>query len=258
MKVVILAGGFGSRLGEETVLKPKPMVKVGEKPIIWYIMKHYSGYGFNEFIICTGYLSHVINEYFLGLKALSIDFTIDIASGRITFHENCLLDPWSVTLVNSGESTMTGGRLSSISKHVDSTFMFTYGDGLCDVNIFDLINSHHDSRKLASVTAVKPRSRFGSLILDSKNDAVTAFSEKPETQNDWINGGFFVLEPEVIQMVSSQDESFESSILTQLALNNQLNAFKHHGFWHSMDTLRDKAYLESLITGHNAPWITWN
>ena len=257
MKVVILAGGLGSRLSEETRIKPKPMVEIGSRPIIWHIMKIYSHYGFNDFVICTGYLGHIINDYFLNYRFLQHEFTVDVATGQTIIHDSSSVDPWKVTIVNSGIDTMTGGRLKSIRHHINDTFMMTYGDGVSNVDLHQLAKIHSQTKSLATLTAVQPRSRYGALRFRPNTSKVSDFSEKPESHADWINGGFFVLEPEVIDMIHDKYVSFESQIMPKLANTNNLQSYKHTGFWQSMDTLRDKLYLESLLESGVTPWMTW-
>lgn len=254
MKVVILAGGFGTRISEESDLKPKPMIEIGGKPILWHIMKIYSYYGFNEFIICCGYKGYVIKDYFHHYYMHEADMTIDLSKNLIQYH-NSQSEPWVVTLVDTGLNTMTGGRIKRIQPYIgNETFMLTYGDGVSDVNIHDLVEFHKKNGRYATLTAVQPSGKFGALEIDQKND-VHSFQEKPKGDGAWINGGFFVLEPQIFNYIKQGDETvWEREPLEKLAKDNQLSAFKHEGFWHPMDTLRDKNELESLWNADNAPW----
>jgi len=254
MKAVILAGGFGTRIAEETSLKPKPMIEIGGKPILWHIMKNYSLNGINEFVICLGYKGYLIKEYFANYFLHSSDVTIDLRKNRIEMEQN-KTEPWIVTLVDTGENTMTGGRLKRIKKHLDDTFCLTYGDGLSDVNIKKIISHHKKSKKIATLTAVQPPGRFGALGL--KNDLVTKFFEKPRGDSSWVNGGFFVFEKEIFNYLKNDKTVLEREPLENLAIQNQLTAFKHDGFWQPMDTLRDKNLLDSLWNSGSAPWKKW-
>ena len=256
MKVVILAGGFGTRLSEETSIKPKPMVEIAGRPILWHIMKIYSYYGFNEFLICLGYKGYLIKEYFYHYYLHESNFTIDLRGNKLEYH-NTNSESWKVTLVDTGENTLTGSRIKRIQEYVgNETFMMTYGDGISDVNINELIEFHKKNKKYATLTAVRPSGRFGALKLD--NDAVLKFQEKPEGDDNWINGGFFVLEPEIFSYINNYDNiSWEREPLEKLAKDNQLSAFKHYDFWKPMDTLRDKNELEMLIKNNTAPWMLW-
>jgi len=255
MKAVILAGGLGSRISEETYLKPKPMVEVGAMPILWHIMKIYSAHGIHDFIICLGYKGYVIKEYFANYFLHMSDVTFDMARNEMTVHER-FAEPWKVTLVDTGEATMTGGRLQRVQPYLDDeTFCFTYGDGLGDVDIKQLIEFHRGQGKLATVTAVQPPGRFGSLVLEQ--DRVSGFQEKPRGDGNWINGGFFVLEPAVLGYLGDDATVWEQEPLEKLAGDNQLAAYKHHGFWQPMDTLRDKNQLEELWASGRAPWKVW-
>jgi glucose-1-phosphate cytidylyltransferase len=256
-KVVILAGGFGTRLSEETYLRPKPMVEIGSQPILWHIMKIYSHYGFNNFVICLGYKGYIIKEYFLNYFLHRSDLTIDLKSQRIEYHRNTC-EPWSVTLVDTGLDTLTGGRIKLIRDFVgDQTFMLTYGDGVANVDIEGLLGFHKNNGKYATVTAVKPPSKFGSLDLQRPGQTVKRFSEKLETGNAWINGGFFVLEPEVFDYIQSIETSWEREPLEKLTADRQLVAYRHHGFWRCMDTLRDKEELTTAWNSGKAPWKVW-
>ena len=238
MKVVLLAGGFGSRLSEETAVKPKPMVETGGKPILWHIMKIYSHYGINEFVICCGYKGYMIKEYFANYFLHMSDVTFDIMNNKMEVHKKSA-EPWKVTLIDTGLSTMTGGRLKRAKQYVgDSAFCFTYGDGLSDVNITDLIKFHKEKKKIATVTAVQQRGRFGNIEME--NELVKHFKEKPLGDGSWVNGGFFVLEPQIFDYLEDDNTVWEREPLEKLSTNNQLCAYKHTGFWHAMDTLRDK------------------
>ncbi len=256
MKAVILAGGYGTRLSEETHLKPKPMVEIGDRPILWHIMKCYSAYGVNDFIVCCGYKGYVIKEYFANYFLHMSDVTFHMDENRMEVHRQ-QAEPWKVTLVDTGDDTLTGGRLKRIQPHIgDSTFCFTYGDGVADVNISALIQFHQQQGRWATLTAVQPPGRYGSLNLASDN-TVRAFQEKPQGDNAWINGGFFILEPQVFDLIQGDRTSWESDPLQVLASKNQLSAYKHRGFWQPMDTLRDKNHLESLWQSGHAPWKVW-
>ena len=257
MKAVILAGGLGTRLSEETQNKPKPMVEIGNKPILWHILKIYSFYGINEFIICCGYKGYLIKEYFANYFLHTSDVTLDIANDKIQIH-NQTTEPWKVTLVDTGENTMTGGRLKRVENYIkdEDLFCLTYGDGLANIDINLLIKSHINSNKKATITAVQPPGRFGSLDLNSKN-CVTSFLEKPKGDGGWINGGFFVLNPDVIKRIEDDKTIWEQDPLKSLSKDNQLNAYKHNGFWKPMDTLRDKNNLEELWYKNKAPWKIW-
>lgn len=257
MKVVILAGGYGTRLSEETGVKPKPMVEIGERPILWHIMKIYSTYGINDFIICCGYKGHVIKQYFASYFLYMCDVTFDLRNNRMEIHQNDV-EPWRVTLVDTGEKTMTGGRLKRVREYVgDETFCFTYGDGLSDVDIADLIAFHRQQGVLATMTAVQPPGRFGTFRLEEGQTKVTQFREKPQGDGAWVNGGFFVLEPGAIDYVDGDDTVWEREPLQRLARDGQLAAYRHYGFWHPMDTLRDKMVLEELWSSSNPPWKVW-
>ena len=256
MKVVILAGGKGTRISEETELIPKPMVQIGGKPIIWHIMKIYSHYGFNEFIICLGYRGYIIKEYFSHYFLHMSDMTIDMADNKIDIHSSTS-ESWKVTLIDTGAETMTGGRLKRVREYVgNKTFMFTYGDGVADKNIKELLEYHKRHGKLTTVTAVQPLGRFGGLNLNEKDD-VLAFQEKPKGDNAWINGGFFVLEPRVFDYIEGDHTAWEGKPVETLAKENQLVAYKHYGFWKPFDTLREKIELENLWNTRSAPWKVW-
>ncbi len=255
MKVIILAGGQGSRLSEETQAKPKPMVEIGGKPILWHIMKIYGTYGLNEFIICCGYKGHFIKEYFANYFLQMSDVTFDLRSNQIEIHKN-LVEPWRVTLVDTGEETQTGGRLKRVQNYINhERFCFTYGDGLANLNLNDLFLFHKKQNRLATVTAVKQPSRYGNLSLE--NDLVLKFQEKPQPEQGWISGGYFILEPEVFEWLEDDQTSWEQDVLPLIASKGELSAFKHYGFWQGMDTLRDKKELESLWATGKAPWKIW-
>lgn len=257
MKLVILAGGLGTRLSEETHLRPKPMVEIGQKPILWHIMKLYSAHGVDDFIICCGYKGYLIKEYFANYYLHMSDVTFTMQENRVEVLQNHV-EPWRVTLVDTGDSTLTGGRLKAVRQYLDGeeAFCFTYGDGVADVDISKLIEFHHQHGKLATLTAVKPPGRYGALKLDAEGN-VRKFQEKPEGDNSWINGGFFVLSPKVIDLIEDEMTSWEDKPLARLAADNQLAAFRHSGFWQPMDTLRDKNLLNSLWVAGEAPWKIW-
>lgn len=255
MKVAILAGGSGSRLAEETEIKPKPMVEVGGHPILWHIMKHYAHFGLKEFYIALGYRGEVIKRFFMDYYSLDGSISIDLANGRVDKQDRECED-WVVHLKNTGQDTNTGGRVKRLEQCLDGgTFMFTYGDGVSDVNLQDLLTFHRAHGRIATVTAVRPPARFGGLVFDG--DIVAEFTEKPQIGEGWINGGFFVFEPEIFNYIESDDSSLEADALERLAADRQLAAYKHHGFWQCMDTLRDKRYLEHLWHDARAPWRVW-
>ncbi len=255
-KVVILAGGLGSRLSEETVLKPKPMVEIGGRPILWHIMKLYSSYGFNDFIICLGYKGYMIKEYFSNYFLHQADLTIDIGKNALEIHKS-KAEPWKITLVDTGEDTMTGGRIKRIQSYVgNKTFMLTYGDGVADVDIQKLYAYHKKNKKTVTLTAVKPSGRFGALEINNK-DEVVSFKEKPSGDNRFINGGFFVLEPGIFDYIASDDTTWEKEPLENLAKEKEVASYKHYGFWMCMDTLRDKNDMENLWAKGLAPWKKW-
>ena len=257
MKVVILAGGLGTRISEESHLKPKPMIEIGERPILWHIMKIYSSYGFNEFVICLGYKGYCIKEYFAHYFLHEADVTFDFRSQneRMVHHHSA--EPWQVTLVNTGGETMTGGRVKRVREYLgNEPFMLTYGDGVADVDIRALVEFHKSHGKRATVTSIQPSGRFGALELDEAN-LVHGFKEKPKGDGAWINGGFFVLEPEVLDYIDGDATILEKEPLEGLARDGQLVAYKHSGFWQPMDTLRDKNHLEELWKSGTAPWKTW-
>lgn len=256
MKVVILAGGLGTRLSEETIIRPKPMVEIGGKPILWHIMKIYSFYGFHEFIICLGFKGYMIKEYFSNYFLHMSDVTLDIRKNSMEVHQQ-YAEPWKVTLVDTGMNTMTGGRLKLVAPYLENeTFMLTYGDGVSDVDIAELVRYHRSHGKAATVTSTQPSGRFGAMLLDS-NNKVISFQEKPAGDGSWINGGFLVLEPSIFDRIAGSDTVLEKEPLEGLARDGELVAFKHRGFWHAMDTLRDKNYLEELWQTGKAPWKLW-
>ncbi len=258
MKAVILAGGLGSRLSEETQIRPKPMVEIGPYPILWHIMMHYSHHGLNDFIICLGYKGYVIKEYFANYVLHRSDIRIDVVKNNIEYLGSNDLPPWKVTLVDTGPETMTGGRLKRIARHLpaDEPFCMTYGDGLSDVNLTSLIAFHKKMGLEATLTAVRPLARFGATLIE--DNRVKRFIEKPVGDGGFINGGFFVLQPGVIDRIDGDATTWEAEPLEGLARDGQLAAYMHEGFWHPMDTLRDKHYLEHLWSGGAAPWKIWN
>ncbi|MGI5084535.1 glucose-1-phosphate cytidylyltransferase [Treponema putidum] len=257
MKTVILAGGLGTRLSEETDLRPKPMVEIGGKPILWHIMKIYSHYGYNDFIICCGYKSYFIKDYFYHYYMHSSDITVDLTSNKITYH-NSASEPWKITLVDTGLDTMTGGRIKRVQKYIgNEPFMLTYGDGVGNINIPELIDFHKQNKKTVTLTAVLPDGKFGALSLNNSDD-ITEFREKPAGDGSWINGGFFVCEPQVFDYITNGDSTvFEREPLEKLAADKQLKAYKHTGFWKPMDTLKQKMELNSLWNSNNPPWKVW-
>lgn len=256
MKAVILAGGLGTRISEETHLKPKPMIEIGGRPILWHILKIFSSYGVNDFVICCGYKGYVIKEYFANYFLHMSDVTFDMQSNQMTVHHK-KAEPWTVTLVDTGEQTMTGGRLKRVSDYLnsDEPFCFTYGDGVADVKIDELVAFHRAHGKLATVTAVQPPGRYGALARDG--DTVTGFIEKPRGDGGWINGGFFVLSPDCIDAIDGDASVWEAEPLERLAKRGELMAYEHHGFWQPMDTLREKMHLEDLWGSGKAPWKSW-
>ncbi len=255
MKAVILAGGMGTRLSEETLIKPKPMVEIGGHPILWHIMKIYSCFGINDFIICLGYKGYMIKEYFANYCLHMSDITFDMSDGNMEVHQNTA-EPWRVTLVDTGEKTLTGGRIKRVMKYIgNETFCLTYGDGVSDVNIKNLIEFHKSQNCLVTVTAIQPPGRYGHLEING--DRVTSFKEKPSGEGSWINGGFFVCEPEIMDYISGDLVMLENEPIETISGMNQLAVYKHHGFWHPMDTLRDKNYLEGLWQDNKAAWKLW-
>lgn len=258
MKVVILAGGFGTRLSEETENMPKPMVQIGDKPILWHIMKIYSQFGFNDFIILGGYKCYVIKEYFANYFLHRSDVTFNLKENKLRILDNHA-EPWEVTILDTGINTLTGGRIKRAEKYLmDSPFMLTYGDGVSDINISKLYDFHKQHGKAITMTVVKPEGRFGAVNLDEQNDKVNYFMEKPRGDGAWINGGFFVCEPQILDYIDKGDETtWERSPLEALAKNGELIAYRHNGFWKPMDTLRDKMQLEEMWNKNEAPWKTW-
>jgi glucose-1-phosphate cytidylyltransferase len=255
MKAVILAGGLGSRISEESHLKPKPMIEIGGKPILWHIMKMYSQHGINDFIICLGYKGYIIKEYFSNYFLHNSDVTFSLRDNKTEIHQE-FSEPWKITLIDTGEDTMTGGRLKRVSNYIgDETFCFTYGDGVSDIDISKLIAYHRASGLKATVTAIQPPGRYGALEIE--NDKVMNFQEKPVGDGAWINGGFFVLEPDVIKKIRDDKTLWEQDPLMELASEGQLSAFLHKGFWQAMDTLREKNHLEELWASNKAPWKSW-
>ena len=256
MKAVILAGGLGTRISEESHLKPKPMIEIGGRPILWHIMKIYSHYGINDFVICLGYRGYVIKEYFANYFLHMSDVTFDISENRMEVHQQ-YAEPWRVTLVDTGQETLTGGRLKRVREYVGNEgFCFTYGDGVADIDVGKLIQFHRSQRSLATLTAIQPPGRYGAVSIDDTR--VLSFAEKPEGDGAWINGGFFVLEPGAIDYIQGDQTSWESDALVRLARDGKLSAYKHAGFWQAMDTLRDKNQLEDLWQSGKAQWKVWS
>lgn len=262
MKTVILAGGFGTRLSEETGVRPKPMVEIGGKPILWHIMKMYSSYGHNDFIVCCGYKGYMIKEYFANYFLTSSDMTFDLENNKMEIH-NSNTEPWKVTLVDTGANTMTGGRVKRVQDYIgNETFFLTYGDGVSDVNIDELLNFHKEQKTHATLTAVQPPGRYGAFNLEGTQKLIKSFREKPTGNDDnhevaWINGGFFVLEPEIFNYIDGDSTIWERDPMENLAIENQLSAYKHNGFWQSMDSLRDKEVLVGLWESDDTPWKVW-
>lgn len=256
MKAVILAGGLGTRISEETHLRPKPMIEIGGRPILWHVLKLYSSHGINDFVICCGYRGYVIKEYFANYFLHMSDVTFDLENNRMEVHEH-KAEPWRVTLVDTGEETMTGGRLKRVAAHLEKeeSFCFTYGDGLADVDIGALVDFHRAHGKMATVTGVRPPGRYGAIERDGAR--VTAFAEKPRGDGGLINGGFFVLSPACLALIEGDHTSWESDPLVELAARDEMMVYEHSGFWQPMDTLRDKNHLESLWNGGRAPWKVW-
>jgi len=257
MKVVILAGGRGTRIQEETLIKPKPLIEIGSKPIIWHIMKTYSHYGFKEFVICCGYKGYLIKEYFANFSLHNSDVTIDIKKNEIKVHKNNNED-WKITLIDTGDDSLTGGRILRIKDFVDEEFLLTYGDGVADVNISKLIEHHKINKKIATMTVVQPQGRFGVVEFNTKNNLIENFSEKLKGDGAWINGGFFVLNKKIFDYLRDDFTIWEKEPLEKLSKENELVAFKHDNFWYPMDTMRDKDYLENLWEKNEAPWKLWN
>jgi glucose-1-phosphate cytidylyltransferase len=254
VKTVILAGGLGTRISEESHLKPKPMINIGDMPILWHIMKMYSAHDINEFVICCGYKGYVIKEYFANYVLHTSDVVLDLKKNKMDVHHKHS-EPWKITLVDTGVTTQTGGRLRYIREHLDDTFCLTYGDGVSDINISALIEHHKRLKRKATVTAVQPLGRFGALSLEG--DKVNKFYEKPKGDGTWVSGGFFVMEPEVIDFIQDENTVLEQYPLETLADTNELSVYRHTGFWAAMDTLRDRNYLEDLWSKNQAPWRTW-
>jgi len=257
MKVVILSGGKGTRIAEESPIKPKPLIEVGNMPMLWHIMKIYSYYGIKKFIICCGYKGYLIKEYFANYSLHSSDVTIDINKNIINVHKKKTED-WQVTLVDTGEDTMTGGRILRIKNYIDDDFLLTYGDGLSNINIKELIKFHRLNKKLATMTAVQPAGRFGIVEINTKTNLIENFFEKPKGDGSWINGGFFVLKSDNFKFIKDDNTIWEKEPLEQLSKNRQLCAFRHNDFWHPMDTMRDKIYLDHLWNSKKAPWKLWD
>ena len=258
MKAVILAGGYGTRISEESGVRPKPMVEIGGRPILWHIMKIYSAFGINEFVVCCGYKGFMIVDYFTRYLLRHADLTVDLASDRVEIHRSSA-EPWRVTLIDTGEGTMTGGRLKRVVDHIKGdTFCFTYGDVVSNINVADLVRFHKGEGTLATLTAVQMPGRFGSFSLGHNDCRVRAFREKPREDGSWINGGYFVLEPQVVDYIKSDATVWEREPMEELARSGQLSAYRHDGFWHPMDTLRDKHVLEDLWNSGQAPWKVWD
>lgn len=257
MKVVILAGGYGTRISEESMTRPKPMIEINGDPILWHIMKEYSHYGFNEFIICSGYKQHIIKEFFANYYLHHSDITFDFsAENSMTVHNN-VVEPWKVTIVDTGLNTLTGGRIKRVRKYIgEQPFLLTYGDGVCDVNITDVVAFHKRHGRLATMTAVQPGGRFGTLEIDG-NGVIEQFAEKRKEDGGWINGGYMVLEPQVFDYIEGDSTTFEREPLEKLSEEGQLIAYKYNGFWQCMDTMKDKMYLEELLEENKAPWKVW-
>jgi glucose-1-phosphate cytidylyltransferase len=257
MKVVILAGGFGTRISEESGLKPKPMIEIGHRPILWHIMKIYTVHGLTDFIICCGYKGHLIKEYFASYFLSNADITFDIKNNKMEVHQQTS-EPWRVTLVDTGDASMTGGRIKRVRTYIgDETFCLTYGDGVTNANITELIKFHREQKRHATLTAVQPPGRYGVFALEQDETRVPTFREKPDGDGAWVNGGYFVLEPAVFDFIDGDATVWEQEPLQRLAHLNQLSAFRHTGFWQPMDTLRDKMYLEDLWKSGEPPWKVW-
>lgn len=258
MKVVILAGGFGTRISEESHLRPKPMIEIGGMPLLWHIMRQYSYFGFNDFIICAGYRSYVIKEYFADYHLHRSDVTFDFSNNnKITIHSN-IAEPWKVTIIDTGLNTMTGGRIKRVQKYIgDNPFMLTYGDAVSDININTLLDFHKSKGQIVTLTACRPEGRFGVLDIDD-NNTVNAIAEKKKEDSRWVNAGFMVMEPAFFDMIEGDETALEKEPLEQAAALGQLNAYKHHGFWQCMDTMREKELLEKLWNSENTPWRLWD
>jgi glucose-1-phosphate cytidylyltransferase len=257
MKAVILAGGFGTRLSEETNVVPKPMIQIGGKPILWHILKLYSSHGINDFVICLGYKGYVIKEYFANYFLHTSDVTFDMRDNRMHVHQKHA-EPWQITLIDTGENTGTGGRLKRVARYLEPSepFCFTYGDGVSDIDLSSEIQFHKQNKKLVTLCAVQPPGRYGAIVTNEKNEIVR-FQEKPVGDGGWINGGFFVMQPEAIEFIESDEDSWEFHVLPKIAARNQICAYEHRGFWHAMDTLRDKFNLEEMWKKGDAPWRIW-
>ncbi len=257
MKAVILAGGYGTRISEESGIRPKPMVEIGGKPILWHIMKIFSAYHINDFILCCGYKGYVIKEYFVNYFIHQSDISVDVKNNKINVLQNDV-EPWNVSMIDTGENTMTGGRIKRVKEYIgDEAFFMTYGDGVSDINIHALLDFHKTQQTLATVTAVQPPGRFGTFTLSEKQTKITNFREKPKGDGAWVNGGFFVLEPGIMDYIDGDDTVWEREPLVRLAKDGQLSAYKHDGIWQPMDTIRDKNLLEDMWNSGKAPWKLW-
>lgn len=256
MKVVILAGGYGTRISEETKYIPKPMIEIGDKPILWHIIKYYSSFGYNDFIICLGYKQHVIKEYFSNYYLYNTDVTFDMSNNNMEVHQSHS-EPWKISLIDTGLNTMTGGRVKRIKDYIgNEPFMLTYGDGVCDVDLDKLLEFHKKQGKIATITAVQPGGRFGALKIDD-DGKLKSFEEKKKEDGGWVNGGFMVLNPEIFDYIEGDSMPLEKAPFEKLASEGQMSAYKHDGFWQCMDTLKDKTYLEKLISEKDTPWVRW-
>jgi glucose-1-phosphate cytidylyltransferase len=257
MKAVILAGGFGTRISEESAVRPKPMVEIGGKPILWHIMKHYSAHGVHEFVICAGYRSYMIKEYFANYFLHTTDVTVDLRENRLEWHASTT-EPWRVTIVDTGDGTMTGGRIRRVREFVgDETFFMTYGDCLSDLDLSRVLEAHESWGSLVTLTAIQPPGRFGAIVMSDGQHTIESFKEKPHGDGAWVNGGFFVVEPEALGYIAGDATVWEAEPLEQIASAGRLSAYQHDGFWHPMDTLRDKSVLEELWSSGEAPWKIW-
>lgn len=258
MKVVVFAGGFGTRLSEETAVRPKPMVEIGSEPMLWHIMKIFGHYGLTDFVVCCGYKGHLVKDYFAAFALRNSDVTFDLHSGKVEYHGR-RSEPWRVTLVDTGLDTMTGGRLLRVREHLgDEAFCLTYGDGVADIDVGSLVEFHRRQQKLATVTAVQPEGRFGAILLHENQTLIDQFREKPRGDGAWVNGGFFVVEPAALDYVHADDTVWENEPMRELARDGQLVAYKHEGFWHSMDTIRDHVNLQTIWDSGDAPWKVWD